>query len=36
MRHMDVGMDMRIMPQMRTGTTDLGPVLLMWAVMMGR
>jgi predicted metal-binding membrane protein len=35
MRHMDVGMDMWIMPQMVDwDVTDLGLVLLMWAVMM--
>jgi predicted metal-binding membrane protein len=35
MRHMDVGMDMWIMPQMANwDATDLGLVLLMWAVMM--
>jgi predicted metal-binding membrane protein len=35
MRHMDVGMDMWIMPQMVDwDATDLGLVLLMWAVMM--
>jgi Predicted metal-binding integral membrane protein (DUF2182) len=35
MRHMDVGMDMWIMPQMANwNATDLGLVLLMWAVMM--
>jgi predicted metal-binding membrane protein len=36
MRHMDVGMNMWIMPQMVDwDATDLGLVLLMWAVMMG-
>jgi predicted metal-binding membrane protein len=35
MRHMDVGMDLWIMPQMADwNATDLGLVLLMWAVMM--
>lgn len=35
MRRMDVGMDMWIMPQMVDwDVTDLGLVLLMWAVMM--
>ncbi|MCP3401971.1 MULTISPECIES: DUF2182 domain-containing protein [unclassified Bradyrhizobium] len=35
MRHMDVGMDMWIMPQMVDwDVTDLSLVLLMWAVMM--
>ncbi len=35
MRHMDVGMDMWIMPQMVDwDATDIGLVLLMWAVMM--
>jgi predicted metal-binding membrane protein len=35
MRHMDVGMDMWIMPQMmHWDATDLGLVLLMWGVMM--
>lgn len=35
MRHMDVGMDMWIMPQMMDwDVTDLALVLLMWAVMM--
>jgi predicted metal-binding membrane protein len=35
MRHMDVGMDMWIMPQMTDwDATDLGLVLLMWTVMM--
>jgi len=35
MRHMDVGMDMWIMPQMVDwNATDLGLVLLMWTVMM--
>jgi len=35
MRHMDVGMDMWIMPQMVDwDATDLGLVLLMWTVMM--
>lgn len=35
MRHMDVGVDMWIMPQMVDwGVTDLSLVLLMWAVMM--
>jgi hypothetical protein len=35
MRHMDVGMDMWIMPQMvNLDVTDLSLVLLMWTVMM--